>query len=344
MSLIPSTRRHRGFTLVELLVVIAIIGVLVALLLPAVQAAREAARRTQCKNHLKQLGLGMHNYHDAMRGLPVGAFWHKGPNWRVGLLPFIEEGSVFDQLDFSSSSHFFANQGFPGNTILYTTRIPTYVCPSSPFGATNTTNLTLSDNNSDATQVSMVMDYVGVSGATPDPAGRTNVCTGPELHLFSESCKTGMLVPFESVKFKDCIDGTSNTILLAEQSGQVNGGDERSANAQGGWHGFNRVVNSQWNASTPLPLTTGIFAPANGVYPGGLTTVDVVPNFNWNSGGVGGRHNSQSSANTVINSYHPAGINIVNTDGSVHFLAETVEFLTLRQLCVRDDGQVVGEY
>ncbi|MFM9068057.1 MAG: DUF1559 domain-containing protein [Planctomycetota bacterium] len=93
-------KRRPGFTLVELLVVIAIIGILVALLLPAVQAAREAARRTQCLNNLKQLGLALHNYHDSRRSFPAGASPNVTAfNWRVAIWPFMEQQSLFDQCD-----------------------------------------------------------------------------------------------------------------------------------------------------------------------------------------------------------------------------------------------------
>ncbi|TWT32976.1 hypothetical protein Enr8_27920 [Blastopirellula retiformator] len=100
-----SIRNHsRGFPLVELLVVIAIIGVLIALLLPAVQQAREAARRMSCSNNLKQVGLAIHNYHDTHRKLPIGAqyYWHS--NFLVHLLPFLEQGNIYDQLQFNNSS------------------------------------------------------------------------------------------------------------------------------------------------------------------------------------------------------------------------------------------------
>src|SRR6478752_6965743 len=139
----PSTPR-RAFTLVELLVVIAIIGVLVALLLPAVQAAREAARRTQCGNNLKQLGIAMHNYHDVAGRLPcninrvvinlgTGGQLTNDRNQAshlVNLLPYIEQRSLYDQINFSLHDPAFGNQIVAGQS-LSTTSIKAYVCPDS---------------------------------------------------------------------------------------------------------------------------------------------------------------------------------------------------------------------
>src|SRR6056297_1446776 len=106
-------RPKRGFTLIELLVVIAIIAILVALLLPAVQQAREAARRSSCKNNLKQLGLAMHNYHDVHDCFPLGMV-HR-INWRVSILPYLEQSTIFNQLDF--------NESFQGNNPSVNTQV-----------------------------------------------------------------------------------------------------------------------------------------------------------------------------------------------------------------------------
>src|SRR5690348_5427325 len=130
----PSARRH-GFTLIELLVVIAIIAVLIALLLPAVQQAREAARRSQCKNNMKQIGLALHNYHGDSNVFPMGTQSGAYPNWRVGLLPLIEQQNAYAQL--SSPQGYYGHTGFSGNTILYTLNVDVFNCPSSRFASRN---------------------------------------------------------------------------------------------------------------------------------------------------------------------------------------------------------------
>lgn len=331
-----SARSSRGFTLIELLVVIAIIAILIALLLPAVQQAREAARRSQCQNNLKQIGLALHNYHDAMRCFPVASTWQGAPNWRIFILPYIDQAPLYNALAISGGG-FQAHAGFSGNTILYSAVVPVYVCPSSRFGVRNPTDLTLSDDSS-GTQVSMVIDYVGISGATPDPAGRSSVCTGDFMYQSASYCKNGMLTSFESQKIRDCIDGTSNTLVIAEQSGSVNG-TERSANSLGPWFSWGNLGSTQLNADTPLPLTASV----GSAYPGGITTVRYAPNAFFQSGAPTPAA-SPFSCNTVTNSFHEGGIHGLLTDGSVRFISENIDFPTYLKLCVRDDGNVIGEY
>lgn len=181
------------------------------------------------------------------------------------------------------------------------------------------------------------MDYVGISGATPDPANRDFVCTGNVLNGGSSNCKTGLLVPFESKGVRDCTDGTSNTIIIAEQSGQVNGA-ERSANYLAGWHSYANVTPTTWNAGTTLPL-----ASAGSWYPAGITTVRFSPNAYWLSGAVSSA-GTGASANTVINSFHEGGVHVLLADGAVRFISENIDFDTLAQLCVRDDGRTIGEF
>ena len=323
-------RSRSGFTLVELLVVIAIIGILIALLLPAVQAAREAARRSQCSNNMKQLGLALHNYHDVYKTFPVGAFPSNRPNWRVGLLPFLEQSALVAQTDISgqwwsacTSSSTYGQQYTKTNLVLVGLMLPVYKCPSSALDSNNPSG---SMCNYDRLQCH---DYVGVSGAFPDLLGRANVCS--TACTYGVYCNTGLLVAGKNYLFRDIVDGSSNTIAVAEQSGSVGTADYR-ANYHGGWRG--------WTSTGDV--TTGSATQ----HIAGITTVAF--SINARSAQTGGntvpRSNTPYAGNTIINSYHPGGIHVLLSDGSVRFVSENIEFLTLRRLCIRDDCQVVGEY
>ena len=185
-------RSCSGFTLVELLVVIAIIGILIALLLPAVQAAREAARRAQCLNNLKQLGLGLHNYHDAMKSFPPGHILYPTSSmgdyvtWPLFLFPYVEQGALYEQNDFSSSWG-----GCGRNSAVLSQALPTFQCPSdgkSDFGHTCRTR-----NN-----------YV------------TNTGIGYLRKELPASQTLGIFVQNECLRMRDVTDGLSNTVAFAE--------------------------------------------------------------------------------------------------------------------------------
>tara|TARA_R110002095_G_scaffold200403_1_gene180623 strand:+ start:1727 stop:2761 length:1035 start_codon:yes stop_codon:yes gene_type:complete len=344
MLLLSEQKQRRAFTLIELLVVIAIIAILIALLLPAVQQAREAARRSQCKNNMKQIGLALHNYHDAFTTFPLGTQWSDKPNWRVALFPYIDQAPLYNALDLSSG--FMAHGGCSGvhpapcgfsssNAELRGQRIDVYSCPSSPLDDFNHADIGLSYQ-------SMTVDYVGISGATPDPVSpsrQSTVCSpdGVLCDNSSNQCFNGMLVPFQSKRSRDCTDGTSNTIIVAEQSGQVNG-KERTPQYLGAWFSFGNTGVSSWNAGTDL-TTLPLDACR---YPGGVTTVRYTPNAFWTTGAPAAT--VQYAGNTVTNSYHEGGIHVLLTDGSVHFISENIDFTTYTQLCVRDDGNPIGEF
>tara|TARA_R110002095_G_scaffold99188_5_gene87251 strand:+ start:1082 stop:2152 length:1071 start_codon:yes stop_codon:yes gene_type:complete len=332
----PTPRPH-GFTLIELLVVIAIIAILIALLLPAVQQAREAARRSACKNNMKQIGLALHNYHDAMRVYPMAVGAHGKPNWRIFLLPYLDQAPLYNLLD-TNGGGFYSHSpappsgatspaGFSGNTALRDLVLNVYNCPSS-------VNANFA-NASGLSYQSMTVHYVGISGSTPDPAGRANVCTGDYNNSTSNYCKNGLMLAFESSRIRDCTDGTSNTIIVAEQSGRVNGLD-KSANALGAFHG---IANSPWNAGTTFPFT----ATAPGTYPSGITTVRYPPNA-YRGSSPPTPAASNYSFNTVLNSMHVGGIHVLLADGAVRFVSDNVDFTTLTQLSSKDDGKVIGEF
>ncbi|HUG70344.1 MAG TPA: DUF1559 domain-containing protein [Pirellulaceae bacterium] len=353
-------QRTQGFTLVELLVVIAIIGILVALLLPAVQAAREAARRMSCSNNMKQLGLALHNYHDTYKTMPygeggapsdatrttngLGGNWN-GPNWRVHILPFIEQAPIYNQLSFS---HTFdacrpgfrnATAGGP-NIVLDGYTVAVYRCPSSSLPI-NGRNVTPSPTNNNAHNAQLI-DYVGVQGSAFDEAFAHNSAASPfpthgacsrQTGYGGIYCSNGVLVPNKPMKFADITDGTSNTLAVAEQSGPIidqlgrRRRDIRS-NYYGGWSGHT-IGRSGGVDNFPKWGWGGS--------PWGSGTSTIRYQINLNSAPVGA--DSTWDANTILTSEHPGGIQATKADGSVDFISETIDMLTLRKMGSRQDGQ-----
>jgi prepilin-type N-terminal cleavage/methylation domain-containing protein len=247
--------KKRGFTLVELLVVIAIIGVLVALLLPAVQAAREAARRMQCSNHLKQMGIALHNYHDVFQSLPFGARARcvstaknnnctptsvrngYGPSWYVGLLSFAEQKPLSDLIEQGGlnpanwTDVTFSQINPPRVPFsAHNQKIPWMLCPSSPLPQTEILR------PPQGKIISVVPSYVGISGSTRHLANRVSnelpfhetrlkpatagnaTDPGPTSPGTSQQSWGGMLVPNESLGMAAAIDGTSNTMVVSEKA------------------------------------------------------------------------------------------------------------------------------
>ena len=324
----------RAFTLVELLVVITIIALLISLLLPAVQAAREAARQTQCSNNLKQIGLAMHEYLEANQCFPCGSYFGslapinlRGSNWRSSLLPFVDQAVVYSSLNFTGTASFCGRAGTPfsgGNQVLQKLLVPVYKCPSSLLDPFNAAPGGVNDEKN-----SLMHDYVGVSGASPDPAGRSVCKTGG----YGTVCATGLLVPGEVRGIERATDGVSNTILVAEQSATVGGVDIR-ANYGGGWCGGGATT-------TPAsPYTVATLATGLNAYHTGLTTV--VYSINNQKASTGS--NQTYGTNTILNSAHPGMIEAVLADGSVRGLSQTIEMETLRRLSVADDGLPVAGY
>ncbi|MFG0262072.1 MAG: DUF1559 domain-containing protein [Novipirellula sp. JB048] len=326
-----SISAKRGFTLVELLVVIAIIGVLVGLLLPAVQAAREAARRMQCSNNLKQMGLALHNYHDTFRAFPPGSRSHPtivprnnhGTNWRTSILAFLEQSSLYEKLNFETGS--FSGSSFSGgNEVLSGLVVPVYKCPSSP------TDPFEADRGTSNTRDGMMHEYVGIAGAYPDPGGRSNVC---KSSLRGMVCRSGLLLANETRRFRDATDGTSNVILIAEQSGLVQNTPIR-ANYGGGWAGT--------SADPGHPVYNVRTVPSgHNFYHTGLSVIRWAIN---SPTYVSGSSSHSYMTNTILNSMHPGGIQVMLGDGSVRFLTESIEMETLRRLASADDGEVLGEF
>ena len=319
----PSVRRHRGFTLIELLVVIAIIAILIALLLPAVQQAREAARRTQCRNGMKQIGLALHNYESSYTTFPIGSRYYNG-NWRASILAQLDQAPAYNQLNFGATMWGSATApGYTSNVILRTLRVPAYNCPSSPLPVDSYHNTSNNESNGQA------IDYVAIAGAYVDPAGNTTAHCSELTNQQSYICNNGMFAPNEVFRIRDCTDGTSNTMLIGEQSGSVNGADRRSG-YYGGWSGFTR------------PETAPNITSSLDCYGTGITTIRDGNTINMQTSPAGG--DTVYRGNTVLNSYHEGGVHVTLADGSVRFLSENISFAIFKQLACRADGLVIGEF
>ncbi len=391
----------RGFTLVELLVVIAIIGILVALLLPAIQAAREAARRTQCNNNLKNITLGLQNYHDTYKTFPMGVMRKEvggqsilGPSWQFGVLPFMEQRNIYDKISqlgrpggptapnpgFTAD---FVNTNVTGQPL--TKLVPDYMrCPSSPLPVMET-------------QVGPIClsTYTGIAGGT-DISGDTNIypATGSNdrppnsnrtyvnrylgmvgTAIVSES---GMLPPSKHVGMQGCTDGTSNTMIVGEQSDWLRPADKSDSSKRhgdSGWSGDTNVAGGWLSGTTQFatvaqqaqtagegPRNSVGAAPAPSAYTGQLFNITTVrwkpddkacllpvgttgPNNPVNLPGCGEDPGNMGGAgaghNNPLQSPHPGGLLVAMVDGSVQFIAGTTDLAILLRIAIRDDGQNV---
>lgn len=340
-SLLRSTR---GFTLVELLVVIAIIGILVALLLPAVQAAREAARRSQCQNNLKQLGLAAHNFHDTYKRLPPGAAndvspfglaasqqW--GSSWMVYILPYIEQGSLFDRWDFNAHSGYTNANNID---LAVTVTIAAYRCPSSPVP-----DRMANRGGHNPAQKLMNVSYTGIAGSalfTTPPYYSVGCCNGSG----PVASDAGVLFSGSKVNLGAITDGTSNTWMIGEQSDHL-----RDANRQPVTAGFTSGVGNSgglygWTMGAAIPPTA---TPANWSDNRhfNCTTVRYLINQVGFSNSASSGTNNDVGTNFPLNSAHPGGILVALADGSNRFFANTLPNTIIHAYSTRAGGEVINQ-
>ncbi len=315
--------RRRGFTLIELLVVIAIIAVLIALLLPAVQQAREAARRTQCKNNLKQIGLALHNYHDVFNSFPMGNCNHQcggwGQSWWVGVLPYLDQAPMY-----GAWNHEVCQSGYNAAVnvaVVNGKTIPAVLCPSSPM-----TEFKWTPSNGGNPGVP-TSHYTGIAGAFPDPQNRVSA------YGSGQSSRGGVLFFRSNIRLGDITDGTTNVMLVGEQSDYC---------IQIGTT-FNRISTHSWPHGMFMgsPGNDRSFNAATVRYPPQYKQTEGAHNFNPcpTTGTCG-----NSGTNNPIQSAHTGGVHILLGDGTVRFINQNLEMTTWLNLATRDDGVRLGEF
>lgn len=297
-------KRRQGFTLVELLVVIAIIGVLVGLLLPAVQAAREAARRMQCSNNLKQLGLALHNYESTFKKFPIGFIdnWDTpqtrgdgGWSWMSAVLPFIEQNSLYNTIDFAFSPYGTLADPAGRNTASAAVVMPTFRCPSDIAPQTRPINAA----SPGGTQAIAITSYVGCAG--PWDGAR---CAVSGLRMVPELRNIGLLVVNETRSFGSITDGTSNVIAAGEVS----------------WRPLVSGAGSDRQFILGSVITSGAVNCRNGgANANGLWLHLRATRKKLNGPVIGG------DKHTAFHSYHTGGAQFTFADGSVHFISENIE-------------------
>lgn len=313
--------QRRGFTLVELLVVIAIIGVLVALLLPAVQQAREAARRMQCKNNLKQIGLALHNYHGTYNSFPAGCYglvnaagdryYGHGWTWHASILPFLEQKTLYDALAGPDGIGVeSATQNFGTPLILKQTILNVFWCPSQ-------------DDVSGGSQKNgyQPSNYNGNMGTRIGNGNDNCECTGvstlAEMRTKDWGCMNGNGIFFvdSRIRFADVKDGLSNTIAVSEVPDS--GGD-----AMGPFSGGcdRRAVYATGADSNPPTEMSEFLIAAEGNDP------------------------INGGAEEASGSWHPGGAHFNLADGSVRFLSENMDMPTYQALSTRRGGETIGDF
>ncbi len=343
-----SSTRSRGFTLIELLVVIAIIAILIALLLPAVQQAREAARRTQCKNNLKQLGLAMHNYHDVYNTFPPGAVHSAvprggsgntsfGPSFYCMLLPYVEQANLYQSLILVGRSPGYINEATPSagatNHAVVTQAGPMAFmrCPSSPGP--------VADAGGSPAGRDAFAHYAGIGGAVDAVSfNEGRVFNDGVLGLISGG---GMALANKPIRIRDVTDGTTNTIHLGEMSGRLRrlDGTFSWVSGSGTVHGW---LMGTRNAGSPPNLDTGTSGGDQRCF--NMVTIRYSPNQEPFANQLFPGMGSNQGANNPLNSMHTGGVQILLADGSVRFLSENIDLESLKKLATRDDGQVIGEF
>jgi prepilin-type N-terminal cleavage/methylation domain-containing protein/prepilin-type processing-associated H-X9-DG protein len=333
----PSRLRRQAFTLIELLVVIAIIAVLVGLLLPAVQKAREASNRSQCQNNLKQIGLALHNFHDNFKYLPQN---HRPANasassvrerWFTKILPYIDQQPLYSQYDETTN--------WDSATNLPVTSIPLAIaqCPSAP--SPNRLDVDPANGGFGSTPVVAVTDYAGNYGVHPSFPNYGTIAN--PYGVITNNVGTDSSV----ITLTDITDGTSNTIAVAESAGRpylYNQGGVRQGldltkhSVNGG--GWSRPASEFWligfqDKAGTIPAGTYVVNAANGVDTGGTYPLAV----------PGGSPLGTDPSGQIFG-FHNTGANILLADGSVRLIDQSISATIVAALITRANNDIVPKY
>ncbi|MBC7852172.1 MAG: DUF1559 domain-containing protein [Pirellulaceae bacterium] len=295
-----------GFTLVELLVVIAIIGVLVALILPAVQFARESARRTQCSNNLKQMGIAIHLFADAHRTLPSSRLGPQHATWCVQILPQLEQDPLYSQWNV-------ANTYYLQTPVARMTHVVEYTCPTRRSGRLSTDFEISSTGIPDTQQYPGALgDYAGNGGQFAGSIVDNPLCRGAMCQAEAEILASQVVKSRSQTGLQDMVDGTSNTMLVGEK----------------------HVPKDKYGLSGPSWGDGAIF---NGDFPRNYSRIAGNPRFNLGRG----QADLSGPWHCKFGSDHPGICQFVFSDGRVAALSTMTDMTTLNRLAVRDDGEVV---
>ncbi|QDV34474.1 DUF1559 domain-containing protein [Tautonia plasticadhaerens] len=339
----PRTRIARGFTLIELLVVIAIIGVLIALLLPAVQAAREAARRAQCTNNMKQIGLALHNYESSNQALPppkirsgscTGTYSSNTTGTILNttafsmILGYVEQSQLFNAYNFQQTSSNSSWYGAPGqaalagsafvNTTVVGSLVSSYACPSDQearvenYDVTNFGPYSMQEarRSNYGTATGQYTEYNCLTPGTPSlPTDRA---------MFYSDASTGL---------RDVKDGLSNTVMIGEKS-------QNTIN----WCASFFYFGPYWGSGTHTSTHLVVWPPTSTLAP------KSTPNAPWGNqdGTLSCEKNKRGSYAWVMSSEHPGGINVCMGDGSVRFIKDTINPYTWYSLQTIRGGEVLS--
>ncbi len=359
--------KRKGFTLIELLVVIAIIAVLISLLLPAVQSAREAARRAQCTNNLKQIGLALHNYHSTFNSFPPGALFGRRSDGTLGnnrdfsaqvrLLGFSEQTALYNAANFDLACFNDAASGDWVNSTTTTTRLALMLCPSSPEPGWNHQGSGAMFNNRRAPGG----NYFASVGATMEFAGQQS--GGPPNGIFQYVGELG-----RSFGVSEITDGTSNTVAFSEWKTGSGNPNAVTIPTDIIFLGTFPQGTQRNNGSISIPALADKLIPwvnqcaAAAKTPGNRFGKSTTLGQNWSLGLVGYSMGNlllppnpktpncsvnatgtlQSPGVWGMSSYHPGGANILLADGSVRFLKDSTSLPTVWALGTRAGGEVIS--